>query len=193
MLKICSHERSGTHWLMANIAHNFRFDIDLSMEAHAGGRRWAENGRTVAIVPWGKLFGTHLPKKEFRHPMAEILYIMRHPLEVMRAVWEFDGKPGTINEYATDGRIQYWRDHVEGYCIECGFVRYEDLLTMPIATIHSIGEMFDLRRKRPEYEIINRRVGWLPLSRMGPREGYRLSTIERFKAILGERYRGYQL
>ena len=190
MLKVCSHRRSGTHLLMAYLWANFDFGQDLTVESHADGNKWYTGGTNVP-VPWGKLFGTHNPNADSVE--GTILYIHRNPLECMRSCYEFDGCKGSLNEYATDKRIKYWKDHVEHYCRHYGFVNYESLVTNPISIMHGLKELFNLKKQDIRYKTINNRVGWRAKRKMADREGYSPETIDRFRNIIGEEYRGYRI
>ncbi len=190
MVRVASHRRSGTHFLMACLWRNFEFP-DLALEAHADGRLWQDGRRTTAVVPWGRLFLTH----ELCTPdvdKSELIYILRNPLEVLRSCWEFDGMPGTLNEYATAERIQYWKDHVKSYS-GAFIVRYEDLLAFPKRTLRDIQCCFGLRNQSARYEVPDYTVGWLPPKRKAPRDGYNGETYQRFRDILGDCYGGYRL
>lgn len=190
MLKVCSHQRSGVHLLMALLAGNFDFKENLEEEFHAEGRNWYSGGKKV-VVPWGGLFGTHEPCGDSVD--GTILYLIRNPLECLRSCWEFDGCKGSLTEFCTDERIKYWHDHTKHYCRNNAFVRYEDLVASPIQTLEKIRLTFNLKRKHLRYKTISTRVGWNPLQRMGARDGYRLSTVDRIRGIIGEEYRGYRI
>lgn len=193
MLKVCSHPRSGTHYLMAMLWANFDFGEDLELEAHADGRLWCDGKRTKLKVPWGKLFGTHNQHSEHDIPDDDILYIVRNPLEVVRSNWEFHGTPGTINEYATNERIKYWHDHVCRYSGPIMCVSYERLMAMPVAVLEDIRACFSLQRKTRKYHLITEVVGWLPKARMDIREGYNTATLDRFRNIIGAEFMGYRI
>ena len=198
MIKVCSYRRSGSHLLMASLAANFNFAEDLSRELHSHGRKWITEGSSITvplgtkvIVPWGKLFGTR--KMDTTDINDPILYIIRNPLDVMRSCYEFDGCRGTINEYATDERIQYWLDHVNYFTANHASVQYESLVTLPIKTIQDIQKVFQLHQKQPHIEVIDRNVGWKAKKQMGERAGWRLSTIDRFRGIIGAKFKGYEI
>jgi len=190
MLKICSHKRSGTHYLMALIHKNFYFPDDLTLLARAdNGQKWHEGGKK-AFVPWGKLFGTDT----INHDKDwNILYLIRHPLDVMRSCWEFDGCRGTINEYSTEARISYWYNTTLYYTTNFPFVKYEELMVKPTAMLELIKNTYKLQKKNRTYENIKEKVGWLPLKKMSIRDGYRTQTIDKFRDIIGASYRGYKI
>jgi len=195
MVKVCSYRRSGTNYLMALMALNFRFDEDLKEEAESeSGNKWILSGKTKDIIPWGKLFGTH---NEYNGAInvAETIYIYRHPIDVLRSLFEFVHNPGTsINNFVTDTRIKAWKDHVDGYINAGAFpVRYDQLCTMPVKTLTEISKRFEIPLADGDYCPISQRVGWAEKNKMNIREGYNASTLNRFKRILGEDYRGFRI
>jgi len=193
MLKVCSYRRSGTHYLMALMAKNFRFKDDLEMEMYTeDAHKWATSDKTLEKVPWGKLFDTH--KEYSGAEIEELIYIYRHPVEVFRSLWEFEGKPGTINEFVTDKKITDWRKHVESY-INAGVfpVRYDYLCALPVRMLTDIGTYFGLKLVDGEYHPVKERVGWKGKAKILDREGYSLATLDLFRDILGSSYRGFKL
>jgi len=175
---------------MASLAANFNFFQDLDLEAHADGHEWYKGGTSVH-VPWGGLFGTHnMDDAGIDEP---ILYIVRNPLDVLRSCYEFDGCHGTVNEYATEKRIQFWRDHVEYFTPRHPHIKYESLVMRPIKTLVEIKNVFDLNMQGTTITPIKEHVGWKPLRKMGPRDGWRLSSIERIRDITGTPFRGYEI
>jgi len=194
MVKVCSYKRSGTHWLMALMACNFRYDEDLSLTAHSDGRRWVLTGHKKARVPWGKLFLTHDPIEKVKHDKSKIIYIHRHPLDVMRSLWEFHGKPKGLCDYVTDYMINEWKNHVEGYINDGIYsISYADLQMKPVKTLQEICTHFGFVLEDGKYHPVKKRVGWAEKSKISEREGYTLKCIARFREILGEDYMGYKI
>ena len=178
---------------MATLLFNFDFGRNLALDASSDGHKWCDGKRERLDVPWGKLFGSHNTIDSQSESPENILYIMRNPLETIRSNWEFHGMPGTLNEYATVGRMVYWKNHVENYASRCAFVTYEDLCSLPIAAMDKIRTTFGLTMIGREYVTVKQKVGWLPPGKMSPRDGYNASTILRFKDILGNSFMGYRL
>jgi len=193
MLKVCSYRRSGTHYLMALCAANFKFKEDLSIEAMTEqDNKWLGDGKTKAVVPWGKLFLTH---GNYGTALEEnMIYIYRHPVDVFRSLWEFLGKKQTLVEFVTEAKIEEWKAHVDGY-INAGVysVRYDRLCAMPVATLNDIKNHFELKLKDGEFHPITERVGWKEKAKIAETEGYSENTLDMFRNVLGNEYRGFKL
>lgn len=192
-LKVCSVRRSGTHLLMALIYSNFHFDYDLSLEMKTKyGNKWLLTGEKKAIVPWGKLFGTH---KIFDEEYKDAIYIYRHPVDVMRSRWEFSGKAEKLFEFVTEEKVKNWKLHVDSYFEADVFtVNYNQLLSTPVAVLSTIKNRYNLQMVDSKYRCrIKTRVGWQPKRRMTINEGYNIATLEMMRDILGVEYRGFRI
>ena len=193
MLNVCSYRRSGTHYLMALIAANFKFKEDLRLEAETGHEnKWIGDGNIKATVPWGKLFLTH---GHFGTALENnMVYIYRHPVDVFRSLWEFFGKPGGLNEFVTEDKIEDWIHHVNGYLnADIYSVRYDHLTSMPISTLNKLKDHFELKLKDGEFHPVKERVGWKEKAKMAETEGYSENTLDLFRSVLGEEFRGFKL
>lgn len=193
MLKVCSYRRSGTHYLMALLAANFKFKENLEQVASTEyGNKWVQSGKDCENVPWGKLFGTHSVHNATEH--RHLLYIYRHPVDVMRSLWEFHGKPGTLTEFVTPEKIRDWKRHVSSYIDANVYsVRYDQLCATPISVLDGIRKRFELKLIDGEFHPVKERVGWKEKAKMAETEGYRTETLDIFSEVLGHSYRGFKI
>ena len=196
MLKVHSYKRSGTNLLMALLSVNFDFGCDLSGYGNTySGNKWIESGKEETIIPWGKLCGQHdYHQKIQKGILDERIYIYRHPLDVMRSYWEFQGKLESLNEFCCASRIVNWKFHVEGF-INGGvyLVRYDELCANPNMQMDNIRNHWNLKTIDGNFHPITKRVGWKEKALMSDDEGYDDDTLNRFRNILGSEYKGFRI
>jgi len=168
-IKICSHRRSGTHFLMASIYENFEVGNQCGA-IKVAGQQWYKDGKEIASIPWCNLFGAHGSLSEAyrkRIPYQNILYIVRHPYDCLYSLWRFwdhrdERKRETeLIDFMSADRICRWRDHVTSY-IGVPTARYEDLCSNFTGVMERIEEQFDLKRKHAEIKRPKGLVGWSP-------------------------------
>ena len=168
-IKVCSHRRSGTHFLMASIYENFEVG-DQTGAIKVAGQCWHENGKEIASIPWCNLFGAHGPlsaacKKNI--PYKRLLYVVRHPYDCLFSLWRFwhqkDEKGNDIDliDFMSTERICRWRDHVTSYA-GVRTIRYEDLCERFDVVMSMIGEKYGLTPKHSEIRRPEGLVGWSP-------------------------------
>lgn len=190
-IKVCSHRRSGTHFLMASLHHNFLLGNQAGC-IRVQGQRWAETGEESARIPWCNLFGAHGPISEADKkniPRDRILYIVRHPYDCLYSLWRFWGERGGVDAFISADRIERWREHVASYTAAGVYVvRYEDLHDSFAVRLSLIGEAFDLTLQRPGQppEPPAGLVGWTPREgRVGYYHNATPDTVERVKLGVG--------
>lgn len=169
-VNVCSFKRSGTHLLMASLWMNFRFAKPLCATIRVPGQHWAGTGKAAAVVPWGKLFATHMkfgPAVTKTFDPSRLIYAVRNPYDVMHSLWQFEaeatGEP--FHSYLTPAGVAQWAEHVQGYlaagvCV----VRYEDMISPAgfLNTMSGLRDTFGLTPKRETWQWPDRPVGWSP-------------------------------
>jgi hypothetical protein len=199
---LCSHKRSGTHFLAATLNLNFDLgDLELSAIIRAGYRfqngdlKWGPGQR--AIVPWGQLWSSHNffnPKWRSRD---RTLYIVRNPVDTLMSYWRFvdPEMKDPAEKYVGPARVRFWLRHARGYSNGgCYVVRYEDLLGPEHdRVLDGIGERFGLKRRRSGYERFTRRIGWYSAAK--PRQPKRVPAwlLENIRAGVPDGFMGYHV
>jgi len=167
LVRVCSHPRSGTHMLLAILYKNFEFNQDISLVLSPRGMKWVDGRTKQVLVPWGKLHGTH---KKFgvskTDPKKRLIYLIRHPVDVMSSFWRFANNDLSTEEYIKKSRIQFWYDSVKSYEGHAIFVRYEDLINDKqfVPELEKIRAAYKLKPKSGYPIKINEMVGWIPLN-----------------------------
>lgn len=171
MIKVCSHLRSGTHFLMATLYKNFQFSEDLSEVITVPNAKWYSTDKDTVVVPWQKLFGSHTKFEECGISSNEILYIVRHPIDCLFSLWRGVGWQPTLTfeDWLIEpdllfgvNKVQYWYDHVLSYITKVFFIKYEDLYHNNENILHIVSDYFKLKRKNAKFERIDEVVGWSP-------------------------------
>jgi len=88
LIKVCSHPRSGTHFLEAGLFYNFYQDgRDLSSPSDYERGHWNNEFRQHDTVrkPWGKLSSSHPFYKKNYKPCV---YITRNVRDVAFSIWK---------------------------------------------------------------------------------------------------------
>jgi hypothetical protein len=88
LIQVCSHPRSGTHFLEAFVGENFYSDTDLFDSNYYWGH-WSNRSINVEGNNYGKLFGTHIfANKHFTQSYNPIIYIIRDGRAVALSIWK---------------------------------------------------------------------------------------------------------
>lgn len=184
LIRVYSHPRSGTNFLMRFIAANFYAGQDLHSKPGRIGH-W-KNRIENQSNPVGKLSGTHhffdYEKNQFIKPAV---YLVRDGRAVAYSIWktkvfqnpnwkswcfskflreklDWYGSPG--NPHGFPGSIvEHWRDHVISWQerMDVLFIRYEDLVTTPERVRDDIVRFFNVPAME-ELQTVDGLVGWYP-------------------------------
>jgi hypothetical protein len=186
IVRVTSHARSGTHYLLALLKANFYPLHDLSTPPSRTGH-WRVRVPSPATT-YARLFTTHALLRKVGHRM---IYLFRDGRDVCVSLWrtkifhsrryrdltfseyiraklDWYGTPGK-SPHSSGRRLtppQHWLFHVEttrkawGMDPEILFVRYENLVDEPELTLGSIGRFFGLTW--PRYRAVTDRVGPSP-------------------------------
>ena len=166
VVRICSHPRSGTHFLLNYLGRNFypgRHDLD-GIRGSFG--HWSHR-EIIDPLPYGKLLVGHLPYSRIQEGS---IYIYRDGRATALSVWKFKnflhkqildieftkfirenidwiGSPAYICA-PIRGIFQHWYDHLSGWkrASEVFFVRYEDLVLEPEKVLEEIAVFYGLTR-----------------------------------------------
>jgi len=202
IIEICSHKRSGTHFLAASIWKNFVLpDCSLTAGVHAGkrfvygGKEWKVGGR--AKIPWGGLWRSHgfYNPPWFEHP-ERVLYIVRDPVDTLMSYWRLMDplceKDPDI--YLGVARVKFWIRHARGYTKHCNWVKYEDLVgDKHDEVLDQIGEWFQLEKKGSRYTRMVERFGWYsgedPVQSREPTE----EMLDVFRKTIPKGFLGYEI
>ena len=167
MIKICSHPRSGTHFIEEFLARNIYAGIDLSERPMTWGH-WSDRQEVLEGKKNLKLFGTHffpedLPRKFFKKN-KQLIYIYRDGRAVAYSLWrskhflnkgwcdmsfsEFlhmplDWKGGVGRESQNGWTVaEHWSRHVCKWIQQegkrCVILRFEDVKSDPVAAYNLI-------------------------------------------------------
>jgi len=169
--RVYSHPRSGTNFARATLARAFYPDKNLEREGRIRTGHWADRRRVPADPAWG-LRGGH----QFWHGHTCCFYVYRDGRGVAASLWrtkEFlhpDWRGLTFSEFLrrpldwriTPGKkaaptqtiVEHWYEHVTSWESRpgVGYVRYEDLLTDPGATLAGLAAFAD--REPAEFEPV---------------------------------------
>ncbi len=97
LIRVCSHVRSGTHFLMSILKSNYYSDIDLSLQVSKFGH-WSrpadysthfQGGTKPGVCPWGKLFGGHFSAPPKGDDLNNVVYIFRDGKDVVQSMYRF--------------------------------------------------------------------------------------------------------
>ena len=188
---VCSHMRSGTHYLMAALWTNFEFpDLSLHVNNYV---EWHSTGETEATVPWGKMFLTHALCDD-RFPVQDILYVYRHPYNTLKSLWSLTPRERALDQFIIDN-IGPWKQHVESYLSRGVYsVSYEQTLADYGGTLEEIKNRFGLQAKFDSYKSVEELVGWTPSAgTKTPSTKPSAQLIDKLTETLGQQYLEYSL
>lgn len=201
IINVCSHKRSGTHFLLATLWKNFELpDVSHIAPMHAGKKfvigslEWMPGSR--ARVPWGNLWATHnfYSPNNVKDPNT-ILYIVRNPINTLKSYRRFlDPLCKEPDEkYFGRERIAYWYRHAKGYTNNCRWIRYEDLAgSLHDRILDQIAEWYDLDFKYNQYMRVEDKVGYYP-SINPVYKDLPDGAIELFREIIPPDFLGYKI
>ena len=169
-IDLCSHKRSGTHFFMATLWHNFELP-DVSVQAvipkgqsfvDVDGKRF--NPGDSVDIPWGGLWRTHGMWNAAGFDPKKTVYIVRHPFDTLRSYWQFTNPlnaPPLTPEMA-DKLVKHWYQQSLGYAESgCLVVKYEDLIGVEHdLVLMDLEDKCELKRKREPLERFETKVGW---------------------------------
>ncbi len=168
-VQICSHKRSGTHFLCATILKNFKLsNINLVSYIHTGRKfvvgdeEWKVGSRVE--IPWGGLWRTHnyFNPKWFKYP-EKVLYIVRNPIDTLLSHWRFIDplRKKDHKIYLGENSVKTWYKHAKGYTNNCYWIKYEDLVgDAHDGILDDIKSNFNLESKFSYYQRVSEKVGW---------------------------------
>jgi len=172
LIRICSHERSGTHVLMRSMWDNFYADRD-DLGGDAGGligEMGSYQGYEVKhVLPYQNLWLTHsLPPPT---DVGDLVYVVRDGRDVGLSFARFGrhSHSGTPPPMRGPDREWYrrffttWRDHALAY-VQTGIytIRYEDLVLSGAEAIARLADYFELQLLGVKPRTIETPVGWKP-------------------------------
>jgi tetratricopeptide (TPR) repeat protein len=169
-IDLCSHKRSGTHFFMATLWHNFELP-DVSVSAVIpNGRSFVDVEGTVfkpgdtVDIPWGGLWRTHGMWNGKAFDPKRTIYIVRSPFDTLMSYWRFTNplnEPPLTHEMA-DKLVEHWYQQTLGYADSgCIVVKYEDLVgDEHDLVLMDVEQRCGLKRKRESLERFEKMVGW---------------------------------
>lgn len=194
-LRTCSYQRSGTHLLMATLYYNFDFEEDLSLNLKRGDLVWRQTPEAVdVVVLWGRLHFSHKPFDTLENRPENIVYPLRHPVSIMRSVWNFTHATPPFKQFMTTERAKNWMQHIEGFRPHVHFVRYEHLLKEQtlVPVLEKLKNKFNLKPTEKYPHLVKERVGWVIKRR--PAEPFDEEHTRRIlRSVLPKGYLGYTI
>ena len=145
---IFEFRRSGGHFLVESIKHNFKLDGDIFIEHNHPCR---------------------YPNFMKNAPM--LFYLQRNIYDVLRSLygdmWAGKRKPSHFKDWLRMGFVKAWMEHIDQWSKVSNVyhITYEDLNENHIETIRQLEEHFKLRRKYARIKRIKAYVGVSPQSR----------------------------
>ena len=171
-IDLCSHRRSGTHYLASTLLINFLFPPGVAVAVRVPAGRVFRRGRAVyrpgevAPIPWGGIWRSHYPYAARARDPARTLYVARDPVETLMSCWRLSD-PTMISQadaFVGPRSVEHWLRHVVGF-IDAGIevVWYDDLAGPGHdAVLARIEARFGLHRRQEAFRRQDRRVGWYP-------------------------------
>lgn len=183
MIRVYSHPRSGTNYLMALLAENFYSGIDVSTGKPGHIGHWS-NRIKVKDNKYGKLFGNHLLYNKsidtkqsiyiYRDGRSVALSLFRakqfinksmHKMpfsEFVRADIDWLNTPGKKTNKKMN-IFSHWKRHLANWKTSGVYmVRYETLVNSPYKALSDIASQFGLQFTN----LVNvGKVGWFPNSK----------------------------
>lgn len=180
MIKVYSHPRSGSNYLMALLARNFWPAVDLSRRNVKIGH-WSKR-IPQPVNPYGQLFGHHgFPRRGY--VVDEALYVYRDGRAAIASLWltpqfwrgdskmplsnflrqklDWQGSPGFRDNPGLNV-VQHWVKHLEEWRAAGVYaVRYEELVQDAEAVLPGVARRFGLREPE-QYAGVDEPVGWFP-------------------------------
>lgn len=168
-IDVCSHKRSGTHFLMATLWLNFDMgDVSIIAPIHAGKKFKRLDGH-IAVpgerlnIPWGGLWLTHGGFKCSYDP-GRTIFVVRNPVDTLMSLWRFNDPMMERSPENSIGRraVIHWYKLARGYLVSgCTVIRYEDLVGDARAdTLAMIEIQHGLVRKHADFIRLDAHVGW---------------------------------
>lgn len=211
MVKVYSHKRSGTNFLLATLYKNFEFndvsrmitttkdtyDDFLHIDEDNGAPIYKGNNVTWRH-PYSKLNGDHKP---CRVAKPNMIYIVRDPRDTLLSLFNLKGSVGKFKDWLNPNRIKNWYNHVNSYVNKGVYiVKYEDLMTDFENTMTKIEENFGLKRKNDSFEMIDDLVGWAPKNGKDKLKGevrdksiYSEDINNKIRGIVPKNFLGYEI
>lgn len=196
-INVCSHWRSGTHLIMAYLFENYIFKGNLDVLVSAATMRWAADPKHTGMtrVPWGGLFGSHEKFTHQKPKLNNILYIYRHPLDVLKAHWQFSPTIEPCEKWIVKDRVKFWYDHVQSYVGNSHMVKFEDLIeplnTINVVTKAAAAFKLNLKPTAP-FRLIHEQVGWIPA--LMPTHAWNQSYVaDLVKQVVPHGFMGYNI
>jgi hypothetical protein len=122
--------------------------------------------RTRVLIPWAGLWKTHNFYSVGNKAKKKIIYIVRHPVNVLYSLWKMMDPliKKDRNKFIGPVNVRTWARHARGYSRNCFYVRYEDLISEKYFNkmMVSIEDNFGLERKNSEFNKIVDHLGWYP-------------------------------
>ena len=192
-VRVFSHMRSGTHFLMAAIHSNFAIPR-VGGDVQVRGRRWVGTQSDRAFVPWKGLFGSHSPWSRSKDATRAVC-IARHPVDTLRSLWNFEGAAGEFGDWCTEQRIAYWTRHVLSFVTNrVPIIKYEDLAGRFSDTLARIRTQYGLTPRTGVYRPVKDPVGWVSGQGLPPRTGALTPRLQaRFSRIVPRGLLGYEI
>lgn len=191
-IKVYSHPRSGTHFLMKFLAENLYRGTDLSSDNDIFYGHWSNRKLLEGGEPQFKLFGNHLFPQHAKK--GSKIYIQRDGKEVIASVWnagfynknsnpsfshflrnkiDWLGGPGQKSNNENMTIIEHWYNHVQEWNDindpELLICSYEDLKSNPNKVLREILWKFNKPRYfktifKKKMQIIDQKIGIKPNS-----------------------------
>jgi hypothetical protein len=203
--QVVSWPCSGTHFLLANLWHNFQYE-DASLADDLGGPyQFYIDSIPFDVVPWGKIFWDHYifndpmdPDSGVREDFARasgggLLFIYRNPIDTFKSWWWKFHSDLSPEDAITEQAIRAWRDQIL-HCLDRHVfpVRYEDLRDKPIHELNRLQIWFNLPMRFDHYRVIRQFVGKVGPKGRTPKGTLSETVLQRFD-ILPERFLDYDV
>ena len=168
-IDICSHKRSGTHFLMATLWYNFELpDLTVTTTMVAGKLFKDYDGLTiqsgeVARIRWGGLWLSH-GSINASMDLGKTVYVVRDPVPTLMSFWKFSDPlmKAAPSRFIGHEAVANWYKQALGYLLAgCLVIRYEDFVGAKHDDVLSLLEsQFGLKRRWKRFERFRRKIGW---------------------------------
>ena len=209
IIKVHSHMRSGTNFLLWALYENFyKNNVDIKYNYHKNALQDLKNhyskfGNSEDVLNNNAmyLFGDH---EMFSGNPLDKIYIMRNPYDCLYSLYKLETSQESVSWYnqvdknityenwLTDNKILYWKNHILSYIkAGCFIVKYEDLKNSYLTEIQRISNNFNLEFISKDIVHIDKQVGWIP---KGNKIEYDLQTIKnKLSFHLNESFMNYTI
>lgn len=210
IVKVYSHERSGTNLLCEvlyqnyfsnNEKVNFKYKADINIIK----KTYTRDDETANFLenPSIYLFGDHehFAKSTARYNTKKSIYIYRNPKDTLYSLYNVSkqGLPWgekisnnlQFKEWLTAEKINNWKNHVLNFQKNVYYIKYEDLINDHEKALKRIEKQFNIKKIIPHSYFPSKLIGWLPLK--GGAYDFDDNISKKFKDVLNENFLNYNI